>query len=74
MNRNSTILLFLGFAVVLMPRNASGATSMDEQVNKLAERCKQIEAQLIGRFITSEKQKRTVQPQSSRRGSMALAI
>jgi hypothetical protein len=35
MNRNSTILLFFGFAVVLMPRNASGAPSMDEQVNKI---------------------------------------
>jgi hypothetical protein len=46
MNRNSTILLFFGFAVVLMPRNTSGAASVDEQVKKLAERSKQIEAQL----------------------------
>jgi len=46
MSRNSTILLFFGFAVVLMPRNTSGAASVDEQVKKLAERSKQIEAQL----------------------------
>jgi hypothetical protein len=46
MKQTFAILLFFGVAVVLMPRNASGATSVDEQVNKLAERCKQIEAQL----------------------------
>jgi hypothetical protein len=46
MKRNFAILLFFAFAVVLMPRNASCAASVDEQVKKLAERCKQIEAQL----------------------------
>jgi hypothetical protein len=46
MKRNFAVLLFFGFAVVPVPRNASGAASLDEQVKKLAERCKQIEAQL----------------------------
>jgi hypothetical protein len=44
MKRNFAILLFFAFTVVLMPRNASRAASVDEQVKKLAERCKQIES------------------------------
>jgi hypothetical protein len=46
MNRNSTILLFFGVAVVLMPRHASDARSTDEQVKRLTQRYDQIEAQL----------------------------
>jgi hypothetical protein len=38
MKRNFAILLFFAFAVVLMPRNASGAAPVDEQVKKLTER------------------------------------
>jgi len=46
MKRNFAILLFLGFAVLLMQPNASGARSVDEQVKKLTESYTQIEAQL----------------------------
>jgi hypothetical protein len=46
MKRNFVILLFSGCAVALLPRPASGAISVDEQVKKLAQRYNEVESQL----------------------------
>jgi hypothetical protein len=46
MKRNVVILLFFGFAVALLPCPASSATSVDEQVKKLAQRYSEVEGQL----------------------------
>ena len=46
MKRNFVILLFSGCAVALLPYPASGATSVDEQVKRLAQRYDQVEGQL----------------------------
>src|SRR5712672_705036 len=74
MKRNFAILLFFAFAVVLMPRNASCAASVDEQVKKLAERCKQIEAQLDRSVHYSRKQNPMARRLLSKRCSMALKV
>ena len=46
MKRNVVILLFFGFAVAFLPCPASSATSVDEQVKKLAQRYSEVEGQL----------------------------
>jgi len=46
MKRNFVILLFFGCALALLPRPASGAISVDEQVKRLAQRYNEVETQL----------------------------
>ena len=46
MKQNFVVVLFFGFSIALLPRPASGAASVDEQVKKLAQRYEQVEAQL----------------------------